>query len=673
MYRFLATTSRRSVMLGGGGGSFQLRRTLLTCNTSAAAVRRHPSPHHQSPSFATIRCVLNPLSHQTRSTVTLPISVLSSSLREDHLVAAVLNVLDNSDPLNKGLPITAIASELDDECLEHVQEYYGGIKAFLCERNHLFIVQQVPPHGRYVVRKHPSAVPPFAAVVSTSNPPESSKIGRTKKLPFSDCWNTAPLDRDLVEEHAAILQQQQQQSSSSESVTFQVPSTLTATPNSVQVCFAFPRKLAVLSHALASWLLQQSGIPVADEHEDVLNLLALRQVVIPHKSSLLAVAILTSSLAGFQPGEAYAGAMIVHDALNDPSFLQSPSAYILLISSHPTLQLENGVGFEATYAQSTLSSFLLDRRMEPQEYDAYRLARFVAVGSPTTLSDLVASASTVLAIETYPNDGIESEQSADAERNAMTSSSSLLSQLLQVLNVAIAFPQLFELTPTTVRFILDNRYLPAKDDFSKLTDEELETQIEERREKVKKANNRVRVQSYEEMRYFKRLLSMRQSLISACDPNVLAYWIYDALETVEEPPTTGMCVQLLPQEVQDRTNGRSKSFQKRYPHLFRIVSVPPNYLLHRVDWPTPIVVTDSEVVAMSEADLITIVLGAFLERKKARRSKPVYACSLAMHLPKNVKKRIQKDGGLEKFLLKHPECFKVNLPLLELVDGFLDL
>lgn len=659
MYRFLATTTRRSVLLGGAGGSFQLRRSLLTCcNTSAAAVRRHSSPHHQSPSFATIRCVLNPLSHQIRSTVIVPISVLSSSLCEDNLVAAVINVLDNSDPLNKGLPITAIASELDDECLEHMQEFYGGIKAFLCGRNHLFIVQQVPPHGRYVVRKHPSAVPPFVALVSTSNPPESSKIGRTKKLPFSDCWNTAPLDRDLVEEHAAILQQQQQGSSSESITTLHVPSTLTATLN-VQVCFAFPRKLTVLSHALASWLLQQSGIPVDDEHQDVVNLHALRQVVIPHKSSLLAVAILTSSLAGFQPGEAYAGAIIVHDALNDPSFLQSPSAYILLISSHPTLQLENGVAFEATYAQSPLSSFLLDRRMEPQEYDAYRLARFVTVGAPTNLSDLVASASTVLAIETYPN---------DAEHNAMTSSSSL-SQLLQVLNVAIAFPQLFELTPTTVRFILDNRYLPAKDDFSKLTDEELETQMEERRERVKKANNRVRVQGYEEMRYFKRLLSMRQSLISACDPNVLAYWIYDALETVEEPPTTGMCVQLLPQEVQDRTNGRSKSFQKRYPHLFRIVSVPPNYLLHRVDWPTPIVVTDAEVVAMSEADLITIVLGAFLERKKSRRSKPVYACSLAMHLPKNVNKRIHKDGGLQKFLLKHPEYFKVDLPFLELVES----
>jgi hypothetical protein len=603
-------------------------------------------------------------SGQRRKHTELP---LLTSQRDHDLMAAVMRVLDLADPLNKGLPLTAIASELSDNDAESIQEYHNGLKSFLSQRSDFFSLQQVPPQGRYIVVRVSKKLP---EVSSPSEPTTTAKLPRQKKLSFTDCWNTTPPSRDLLEEHVTYLARL--------TSSYDVPSSFSSPSlTSKDVCFSFPRHLTVLSSVLAQHLLQGSADDeICASDDDVIGK-AFQSIVLPNKAFLYSVAIQKKMSTAHgrdeinDSGSACTGSpLLVRDALNHAAFLQDPSRFILLICSHPALQLKHGVAFEALYAQSPLGSFLQENRLEPQEYDAYRLARFVGAAAPTPLNEIAAVADAVLAFD-IAHDAAHLELThVPATSNEMSLSAFKVS-LLSVLNVALAFPQLFELTPASLRYIVDGRYLPSGNEVNKLTDEELEAKIEEQKQSVKKCSNRLRVQGYEEQRYYKRILSIRKYVVSACDPSVLAYWMFDALETVGEAPTTGLSVQLLPQEVQDRTNGRSKSFQARYPHLFRIFMVPPNYYLYRADWPTPATATASDVDAMNETDLVTIVLGAYLERKKYRRSKPVYACSISMHLPKLVNKRILKEGGLNKFLFRHPECFKLDLPYVEIVEAII--
>jgi hypothetical protein len=657
MYRLIVTiTARRCAVKSSyvDMPSSQIRRSLSRwCVNAEAGASLSLSTYFAS------SCTLG----QRRKHSELP---LLTSQRDHDLVTAVMRVLDLADPLNKGLPLTAIASELSDNDAESIQEYHNGLKSFLSQRSDFFSLQQVPPQGRYIVRvsKRPDQV-------SSPQPTATAKLPRQKKLPFADCWNTPPPSRDLLEEHVMYLARL--------TSSYEVPSSFSLLSHSSKnnVCFSLPRHLTVLSSVLAHHLLHGSAdVACCATSDDDVVAKAFQSIVLPNKAFLYSVAIQKQLSTAYARDEikdsesACAGGLplVVRDALHHAAFLEDPSRFILLICSHPALQLKHGVAFEELYAQSPLGSFLQENRLEPQEYDAYRLARFVGAAAPTPLKEVAAVADAVLAFD-IAHEAAQLELTHDPATSSEMSLSAFKVSLLSVLNVALAFPQLFELTPTSLRYVVDGRYLPSGGEVNKFSDEELEAKIEEQKQAVKKCSNKLRVQGYEEQRYYKRILSIRKYVVSACDPNVLAYWMFDALETVGEAPTTGMSVQLLPQEVQDRTNGRSKSFQARYPHLFRIFMLPPNYYLYRADWPTPATATASDVDAMNETDLVTIVLGAYLERKKYRRSKPVYACSISMHLPKLVNKRILKEGGLNKFLLRHPECFKLDLPYVEMVEA----
>jgi hypothetical protein len=192
-----------------------------------------------------------------------------------------------------------------------------------------------------------------------------------------------------------------------------------------------------------------------------------------------------------------------------------------------------------------------------EDYDAYRLARFLTTMSPRAVSDLEHEAASVL---TKP--------------------------LMQVVH---SFPELFDYDPAghTVKFILRPDMKPSE--MRQYTDEEIDERIAKFRSqlaemgkvKFEKAQVKSKIQKLQNA----KLIRANPHGSTFMDANVLAMIIYDTLPETGSI-ATDQVAEMLPAYTRDTHHRFTRHFLTQFPHLFTVYQVkPPSYLVQRADVP----------------------------------------------------------------------------------------
>ncbi|RNF09752.1 uncharacterized protein Tco025E_06973 [Trypanosoma conorhini] len=241
-----------------------------------------------------------------------------------------------------------------------------------------------------------------------------------------------------------------------------------------------------------------------------------------------------------------------------------------------------------------------------------------------------------------------------------------------------------------VRFWLDEeRYLPSLYRSASLT--ELEKALAEvgttRGKSLSKLPNHLRVRVIDTTRLLKRCIALRELGASPlCHPDVLAYYVFDILPLDGQLLLTGHLPQLLPESVRRITDARSRAWLKGYPHLFRLVEIPPQVYVQRMDAPAPDGEEDHTMDCSQQAQeedkdtarsssrtthdykdqllndpeeqlrLLVSIVAARLEVCGARKLLP-------SHIPKFISSKVRRkmfprgSGGITEYLRRHPDVF----------------
>lgn len=236
-----------------------------------------------------------------------------------------------------------------------------------------------------------------------------------------------------------------------------------------------------------------------------------------------------------------------------------------------------------------------------------------------------------------------------------------------------------------VRFWLDKaRCLPAL--YQEKTCEELKKELEETNEWVPKSlqklPNHKRVRLIDRKRLLLRCIALHELGPSPfCHPDVLAYYVFDLLPIDGTLIVTGHLPQLLPENIRRITDARSRTWIRKYPHLFRLVECPPELCVQRM---APVAPEGDEASECEQNINITShipVSGQASEHHKRLLTDPeeqlrfmvsLVAARLAVcrsrnllpsHLPKFISSELRRailrrgSGGILGYLQQHPEVF----------------
>jgi hypothetical protein len=190
-----------------------------------------------------------------------------------------------------------------------------------------------------------------------------------------------------------------------------------------------------------------------------------------------------------------------------------------------------------------------------EDFDAYRLARFLTTTTSRPIADLDEAA----AILTKP-----------------------------LLHVIHSFPEMFHYDAATdsVRFILRPDMQPNP--LRQYSDEELQGRIAKFREQMSAGRNKFEKKD-RKMRLDKVIAAQfarsNPSGTAFMDANVLAMLIYDTLPSTGAMPSHDIAT-LLPEYALNTHIRMSRTFLEKFPHLFTVYQEkPPEYLLQRADVP----------------------------------------------------------------------------------------
>ena len=262
--------------------------------------------------------------------------------------------------------------------------------------------------------------------------------------------------------------------------------------------------------------------------------------------------------------------------------------------------------------------------MEPhrvQEYDAYRLARFLQVREYTPLDVLV-----------------------DRARDAVQR---------PVLIILLSYPTLFEFESPelkAVRFAL-SQILTTQHQLSGRALPSLLAEVDQLASEYRFIHKKdiERIGNKKRLRVLMRALAALLHPTPYADSKVAAYALYDVLPN--SPIDAYTCGTYLSREAQ-KSCVIDVKFLFRFPNLFFVFQPnPPAWLVQRADLPRPKIKTAEEFTR--EELLLSILCGC----STLVEGRPITGATLWRNITLECRKRIESEGGIIKFIRQFPEHF----------------